>query len=91
MCVTRLRVAVVPNEDLQPDDDFGAVSYSTQQPATVCLCPEVLLMDANNVLSMMISTTGVTITSLIPKIEDASSDPWKHGGAEEVTTSVYGV
>jgi hypothetical protein len=91
--VARLRVvAVVPDEDLQPDDDVGAVSGSSpQQPAAVGLCPQGLLMDANNVVSMTISTTAVTITTLLPEMEDASLDPWKHGGTEEVTTSVYGV
>lgn len=80
--MTRLRVvAVVLDEDLQPDDDIGAGSCSTPQPAAVCLCPEVLLMDVDNV-TMMIS-----ITTLLSEVEDASLDPWKHGGAEEVTTS----
>ena len=74
-------LSVVLDEDLQPDDDIGSGSCSSPQLAAVCLCPEVLLMDANNVVFMMISTIAVNITSLLPEVEDASLDPWKHGGA----------
>ena len=72
------RLSVVLDEDLQPDDDIGAVSCSSPQPAAVCLCPEVLLVDADDVLSMSM------MISLLPEVEDASLDPWKHAGAEEV-------
>lgn len=81
--MTRLRVVAVLmlDEDLQPDDDIGAVSCSSPQPAALCLCPEVL-MEVNNALSIfMMASAPVTITTLLPEVEDASLDPWEHGGA----------
>ena len=84
--MTRLRVVL--DEDLQPDDD---VSPSSPQTAAVGVPPEAPL-DVNNVISMVIISTTVAITTLLPEIEDASLDPGKHGGAEEeVTTSVQGL
>lgn len=55
--------------------------------------PKVLMMDMSNVLYMsMMLSTAVAMTTLLPEMEDASLDPWEHGGmeesTEELTTSV---
>lgn len=87
--MTRLRVVL--DEDLQPDNDVGGVSPSSPQPAAVGVSPEAPL-DVNDVISMVIISAAVSITTLLPEMEDASLDPGKHGGAkEEVTTSVQGL
>lgn len=51
------------------------------------------MMDMSNVLYMsMMLSTAVAMTTLLPEMEDASLDPWEHGGmeesTEELTTSV---
>lgn len=66
--VTRLRVVL--DEDLQPDNDVGGVSPSSPQPAAVGVSPEAPL-DVNDVISMVIISAAVSITTLLPEMEDA--------------------